>query len=425
MRSDILFLLLHAYYFTMVDIGFLTHTLKNGIRIIHKNTDSPVSHLGVLINTGSRDEKKNEHGLAHFIEHSVFKGTKKRRAFHVLSRIEGVGGELNAYTTKEETVLYSTFLNEYYERAADLLGDILLNSVYPEKELEREKEVISEEINSYKDSPSELIFDEFEELVYDGHSIARNILGTRKNLLKFNRASILRFIKNNYHTDQMVISSVGNWDFNKLVKLLEKSFGDLDKKTRKPTRKKFNNYIPEKKTVEKDTYQSHCIVGNIAFDIQHPKRIVMVLLNNILGGQAMNSRLNLALRERRGMAYNVESGYTAYSDTGLFNVYFGTDRENLEKALSLVHNEFELLRDKKLGAIQLSKAKKQLIGQIAISTESYEDLMLAIGKSYLLYDKVDPLQIVYNKIEAVSSNDLLEMANIALDKKQMSTLIYY
>jgi predicted Zn-dependent peptidase len=409
----------------MVDTDFLTHTLKNGIRIIHKNTDSPVAHLGVLINAGSRDEKKGEHGLAHFIEHSVFKGTKKRRAFHVLSRIEGVGGELNAYTTKEETVLYSTFLNEYYDRAADLLGDILLNSVYPEKELEREKEVIFEEINSYKDSPSELIFDEFEELVFEGHPIARNILGTRKNLLKFNRESIHKFIENNYHTDQMVISSVGNCDFDELIRLLERSFGDLSERTRKPSRKKFKNYVPERKSIEKDTYQSHCIVGNMAYDFQNPKRIVMVLLNNILGGQAMNSRLNLALRERRGMAYNVESGYTAYSDTGLFNVYFGTDKENLEKALSLVHKEFKLLRDSKLGAIQLSKAKKQLIGQIAISTESHEDLMLAIGKSYLLFNKVDPLHIVFNKIEAITTEDLLEVANLTLDEKQMSTLVYY
>lgn len=409
----------------MVDTDFLTHTLKNGIRVIHKNTDSPVAHLGVLINTGSRDEKKNEHGLAHFIEHSIFKGTKKRRAFHVLSRIEGVGGELNAYTTKEETVLYSTFLTEYYERAAELLGDILLNSVYPEKELAREKEVIFEEINSYKDSPSDLIFDEFEELIYDGHPIARNILGTRKNILKFNREFILRFIKNNYHTDQIVISSVGNFNFDELIKLLEKNFGEMEEKPRTRIRKRFQNYTPQNRSVEKETYQSHCIVGNIAFDFQHPKRIVMVLLNNILGGQAMNSRLNLALRERRGMAYNVESGYTAYSDTGLFNVYFGTDKENLEKALSLVMNEFKLLRNTKLGAIQLSKAKKQLIGQIAISTESHEDLMLAIGKSFLLYNKVDPLKVVFNKIEAITTSDLLEVANIVLNEKQMSTLIYF
>ncbi|MDX1284624.1 MAG: pitrilysin family protein, partial [Draconibacterium sp.] len=395
-----------------------------GIRIIHQYTDAPVGQLGVLINAGSRDEKEEEHGLAHFIEHSVFKGTEKRKAYHILSRIEGVGGELNAYTTKEETVLYSTFLTEYYGRTAELLSDILFHSIYPEKELNREKEVIVEEINSYKDSPSELIFDEFEELVFDGHPIARNILGTKKNLRKFNRDAIFRFIENNYHTDQMVISSVGNIEFNDLIKLLEKHFGHIPEMPRKTTRTKFDNYIPQKSIIERDTFQSHCVVGNTAFDIKHPQRLAMVLLNNILGGQALNSRLNLALRERRGMAYNVESNYTAYSDTGLFNVYFGTDRENLNKALSLVQKEFNLLRDKKLGAVQLSRANKQLIGQIAISTEHREDLMLTIGKSYLLYNKVDPLRVVFKKIEEITAEEILEVANSVLDKKQMSTLIY-
>ncbi|MCY1721305.1 pitrilysin family protein [Prolixibacteraceae bacterium Z1-6] len=408
----------------MVDTDFLIHTLNNGIRVIHQYTDSPVAHLGILINAGSRDEEESEHGLAHFIEHSVFKGTKKRKAFHVLSRIEGVGGELNAYTTKEETVLYSTFLNEYYERTAELISDILFNSVYPEKELTREKEVVVEEINSYKDSPSELIFDEFEELVFDGHPIARNILGTKKNVRKFDRDAILRFIENNYHTDHMVISSVGNIDFGALIKMLDKHFGHVDHKARTNTRVKFENYIPQKKIVTKDTFQSHCLVGNTAFDITHPKRVAMVFLNNILGGQALNSRLNLALRERRGMAYNVESSYTAYSDTGLFNVYFGTDKENLNRALALVQKEFDLLRDKKLGGVQLSRAKKQLIGQIAISTESHEDLMLANGKSYLVYDKVDPLRVIFKKIEQITAEEVLEVANFVLDKEKMSTLIY-
>ncbi len=409
----------------MVSTHFLTHTLKNGIRLIHQQTDSPVGHLGVLINTGSRDETEEEHGLAHFIEHSVFKGTKKRRAYHVLSRIEDVGGELNAYTTKEETTLYSTFLSEDYERAAELLSDILFCSVYPQKEINREKEVIAEEINSYKDSPSELIFDEFEELVFDGHPIARNILGTSENINRFNRDSILRFIENNYHTDQMVVSSVGKLNFDKLIKYTEKYFGHIEAKLRKNGRKPFENYIPGTRTEIKDTFQTHCVIGNIAYDVKHPMRIAMVLLNNIIGGPAMNSRLNLALRERKGMAYNIESGYTAYTDTGLFNVYFGTDKENFEKALAIVNKEFKLLRESKLGDVQLSKAKKQLLGQIAISTESHDDLMLAIGKSYLLYNQVDPLSEVFRKIEAISAGDLLEAANTVLHEKQMSTLIYH
>ncbi|WP_372935337.1 M16 family metallopeptidase [Mariniphaga sediminis] len=408
----------------MVETDFLTHTLPNGIRLIHKSTDSPVGHLGILINTGSRDEEPDEHGLAHFIEHSVFKGTRKRRAFHILSRIEDVGGELNAYTTKEETTLYSTFLAEFYERTAELLSDILFNSVYPEKELNREKEVVLEEINSYKDSPSELIFDEFEELVFDGHPIARNILGTPANLALFNREAILRFISQNYHTDQMVISSVGKINFNALVKLIEKYFGHAETRLRQNGRRQFDNYIPGNRIVEKDTFQAHCLLGNVAFDVMHPRRIAMVLLNNIIGGQAMNSRLNMALRERQGMAYNIESGYTAYTDTGLFNVYFGTDRENLEKAIALILREFKLLREKKLGVLQLSKAQRQLMGQIAISAENGEDLMLTIGKSYLLFNKVDSVKTIFKKIEAISPVDLIEVANEVLEENRMSRLVY-
>jgi predicted Zn-dependent peptidase len=408
----------------MITADFLTYTLPNGIRLIHKPTDSPVGHLGILINTGSRDEDPDEHGLAHFIEHSVFKGTKKRKAFHVLSRIEDVGGELNAYTTKEETILYSTFLAEFYERAAELLSDILFNSVYPEKELKREKEVVIEEINSYKDSPAELIFDDFEELVYDGHPIARNILGTPECISRFDRDSIIRFTANNYHTDQMVISSVGKINFEQLKKYIQKYFGFAETRTRLNGRKRFENYSPNKRILQKNTFQAHCILGNIALEIMHPKRIAMVLLNNIIGGQAMNSRLNLALRERKGMAYNIESGYTAYSDTGLFNVYFGTEYENLEKAINIVLKEFKLLREKNLGSLQLSKAQKQLMGQIAISSENYEDLMLAIGKSYLVFNKVDTIQTILKKIEKVTPSDLMEVANQVLDEKRMSLLIY-
>ena len=408
----------------MIETDYLRHILPNGIRLIHKPDTSPVGHLGVLINTGSRDEQQEEHGLAHFIEHSVFKGTSKRKAYHILSRIEDVGGELNAYTTKEETTLYCTFLNGFYKRSAELLYDILFNSVYPERELKREKEVVLEEINSYKDSPSDLIFDEFEELIFDGHPIARNILGNPVNLLQFNRESILSFINRNYHTDQMVIASVGNIDFKELVKLIEKYFGQVEPRYREHKRERFNNYVPGNRIEKKDTYQSHCMIGNIAYDVTHPKRISMVLLNNILGGQAMNSRLNMALRERKGMAYNVESGYVAYTDTGLFNVYFGTDQINLDKAIGLVLKEFKLIREKKLGAMQLSKAQKQLMGQIAISSENREDLMLTIGKSYLLFNKVDSIPTIFKKIEAITPSDIMDVANEVLDDKMMSRLIY-
>lgn len=403
---------------------FLTHQFDNGIRMIHQPSAGPVGHLGIVLNAGSRDETEMEHGIAHFIEHCIFKGTKTRRAYHVLSRMEDVGGELNAYTTKEETALYATFLTDDYPRAAELLSDILFNSVFPEKELEREKEVIAEEINSYKDSPSELIFDDFDELVFDGHPIARNILGTFESVRSFSREDIFRFISRNYHTDQLVISSVGQIDFKRLVHLCGRYFGNVPENVRNQVRQRFTNYSPGQKSIQKETFQTHCILGNIAYDSLHPSRIVMILLNNLLGGQGMNSRLNLSLRERKGMAYNIESSYNAFSDTGLFNVYFGTENENFEKALQVVYQEFRLLREKKLGSLQMSRAQKQLIGQLAIAGENHEDLMLSLGKTYLFYNQVDPFREVFRKIEAITPEQILEVANEILNPDQMSLLVY-
>ena len=401
-----------------------TFVLKNGIRIIHQEAKSPVSHFGVLINTGSRDEEANEQGIAHFIEHVIFKGTQKRRAFHILNRIEDVGGELNAYTTKEETAVYATFLSEYYQRSMDLISDILINSTFPTKELELEKEVVIEEINSYKDNPSELIFDEFEEILFDGHPIARNILGTPELIKTFSKNSILKFMDENYHTDQIVLSSVGNISMTKFIHLAEKFFGAIPEKVRTKKRLDLYNYKPETRIIQKDTFQAHCIVGNLAPTIFSPKRMQMVLLNNILGGASMNSRLNMVLRERNGMAYNVESGYTGYFDTGEFSVYFGTDKENMEQALRLVNKEFRKIKEQPMGILQLSRAKKQLIGQLAISTENREDLMLSIGKSYLFFDRVDTLETIFKKIEAIGGAEILEIANEILDEPQSSTLIY-
>ena len=401
-----------------------TFVLKNGIRIIHQEAKSPVSHFGVLINTGSRDEEEDEQGIAHFIEHVIFKGTQTRRAFHILNRIEDVGGELNAYTTKEETAVYSTFLSEYYQRSMELISDILINSTFPAKELEREKEVVIEEINSYKDNPSELIFDEFEEILFDGHPIARNILGTPELIRTFNKNSILKFMDENYHTDQMVLSSVGNISMAKFIHLAEKYFGAIPEKTRTKKRSDQYDYKPETRIVQKDTFQAHCIIGNIAPDVFNPKRMQMILLNNILGGPSMNSRLNMVLRERNGMAYNVESSYTGYFDTGEFTVYFGTDKENMDQALKLVNREFRKIKEQPMGILQMSRAKKQIIGQLAISTENREDLMLSIGKSYLFFNRVDSLEVIFEKIESIQSNDILEMANELFDEPHSSILIY-
>ena len=398
--------------------------LPNGIRVVHQYVDSPVAHCGIIINTGSRDEALQEQGLAHFIEHTIFKGTRKRKSFHILSRLEDVGGELNAYTTKEETAIHASFLAEYYERTMELFSDILINSTFPDQELKKEKDVIIDEINSYNDSPSELIFDEFEELIFEGHPIGRNILGTPDNVRAFTREDIRQFMARNYNTDQIVICSVGNITGKRFSHLAQRYFSHFPGNDRSFSRPKFVSNSAKTKTVEKETFQSHCLIGGLAYDVFHADRIGLVLLNTILGGQSGNSRLNLALRERNGIAYNLESSYTAYSDTGTITIYFGTDPVNLEKAISLIKREILILQDRLLGDIQISKAKKQLVGQLAMSQENHEDLMLTLGKSFLTYNKMDGLDIIYRKINAITPSQIRNIANEILDFEKLSMLIY-
>lgn len=398
--------------------------LHNGIRIIHKYIPNLVAHCGIIINAGSRDEMPNEHGLAHFIEHVIFKGTKKRKAHHILARLEDVGGEINAYTTKEETCVYTSFMHKDYERAVELLTDIVFHSVFPQKELEREKEIIIDEINSYKDSPSELIFDDFDEIIFKHNPMGRNILGTRKTVRSFTRKHIDRFVSKNYKTDEIVISSVGNIKFNKLLRLINKYVSDIPLNTGKHSRPVLENYVPEKSVMRKRTYQTHCVMGNMAYSLNHENRLGMYLLNNLLGGPGLSSRLNMSLREKNGYSYNTESNYTPYSDTGIFSVYFGTDKHNMDKSMNLVLREFKKLRDVKLGTAQLAKAKRQLIGQIAISSENFENHMLSIGKGYLIYYKVDSFPAIAAKIDNLSAGHLLEIANEVLDESRISYLIY-
>lgn len=404
---------------------YFSSTLPNGIRVVHLYVDSPVAQCGIIINTGSRDEGLKEQGIAHFIEHTIFKGTLKRKSFHILSRLDDVGGEMNAYTTKEETAIHASFLNQYYQRTIELFSDILLNSTFPDNELKKEKDVIIDEINSYNDSPSELIFDEFEDLIFDGHPLGRNILGTPENVRRFDRADIKRFMALNYNTDQIVICSVGKISGQKFHHLVEHYFASMKSNPRVHLREKYSGYIPLKKSVEKDTFQAHCIIGGLAYDVHHPTRMGLILLNSILGGQSSNSRLNLTLRERNGIAYNLESAFTAYSDTGTITIYFGTDKENLEKAISLIKREIITLQTKSLGSIQLSKAKKQLVGQLAMSQENHEDLMLAIGKSMLVFNKVEGLEDIYKKISEISAFHMMEVANRLLQPAKLSTLIYH
>ncbi len=401
-----------------------THTLNNGIRIIHYQVPSRIAHCGLLINTGSRDENASEHGMAHFIEHLIFKGTKKRKAHHIINRLETRGGEINAYTGKEETCIYSAFLKDDFERSLELICDMAFHSIFPEKELVREKEIIIDEILSYRDTPSEQIFDDFEELVFKGNSIGRNILGTPVNLKRFTREDILKFMVNHYQTDRMVFSSVGDIDFCKVLKFADRYLECIPRNKAPLTRKAVSGYMPVSKAVKKKTHQTHCIIGNLAFDYHDKRRIPMVLLNNILGGPGMNSRLNLSLREKSGYAYNVESHYTAYSNTGILLVYFGTDRERLSKCRHLAHREFGRLRNNPLTPIQLKRAKRQLIGQITIGWENMENLMLSIGKSYMRFNRVDTMEEIYRKIELTTSEELMEAANIVLDPDSLSELVY-
>ncbi len=400
------------------------HTLKNGIRLVHSFNAREVAHCGIVINTGSRDEAGDENGIAHFIEHVIFKGTKKRKAYHVLSRLENIGGDLNAFTTKEETCIYASFLHPYFERTLELIADITFNSSFPEKEINKEKDVVLDEINSYKDSPSELIFDDFEELIYDGHPIARNILGTPESVKTLTRDKIHHFIQKNYHTDQMVISSVGNIPFGKLIKLVEKHFSEIPANLRSNGRQKMIAYEPQKKRINKRTYLSHSCIGNLAYPQHHTNRLGLVLLNNILGGPSLNSRLALAVREKHGYTYDIESNYQPYSDTGLFCVYLGTDKEYIDKSIRLVKQELNLLRRKKLGSLQLQRAKQQIIGQLAISLESNLNEMLSMGRSLLMMNKIDSIHEIHDAINAIDATKLQNIANEIFDPKQLSVLIY-
>jgi predicted Zn-dependent peptidase len=405
-------------------MSYETFTLDNGIRLIHTRIPNLIAHMGLLTATGSRDELDHEHGMAHFIEHMVFKGTRKRKAYHIISRLEDVGGEINAYTTKEETCVYASFMKEDYTRAMELLQDILFHSAFNEKEIAREKEVIIDEINSYLDSPGELIFDDFEEQLYKGQPMGRNILGSPESLSRFKRTDLLRFFGNNYYTDEMVICSVGNISFPRLKKGIEKYFGQIPLKSRNQPRPRITEYEPASLTTCKDTYQAHCIVGNLAYDLNDERRIGLHLLNNIIGGPGLNTRLNLSLREKNGYSYHSESHYSPYSDTGVLSVYFSSDKSKLEQSRKIVMREFSKLRENKLGTLQLSRAKRQLMGQIAISAENHETLMLSMAKSYLVYDRFDDLAEIGKKIDSVTAEEIVEIANEVLDKSALSSLTF-
>jgi len=403
---------------------YQVHRLPNGIRLIHKPSDSLVAHCGLVINAGARDGSANEQGLAHFIEHTIFKGTTRRKPHHILSNMENVGGELNAYTTKEDTCIYASFMHPYYQRWFDLLSDILFNSTFPEKEISKEKDIIIDEINAYKDSPQEQIFDDFDAIVFRDHPLGQSILGTPSMVRKFNRASILKFIQKNYVTEEMVIASVGRIPFGKLIRLAERYFGDAPRHVRSNERSAFSNYTASHKLVRRRNHQAHCMMGSHAYHSNHPLKTTLVLLNNILGGPGLNSRLNMSVREKYGSCYNIESHYQPYSDSGIFTIYFGTDPEFFDKTRSLITKELLRLCHNSLGTLSLKRARQQLSGQVAISFESNLSEMLTIGKSLLLFDSVDTLDDINKKIESVSAAMLMEAANETFYPDTLSSLTF-
>jgi predicted Zn-dependent peptidase len=362
--------------------------------------------------------------MAHFIEHMLFKGTSNHRAYYILTRLDELGGELNAYTTKEETVVHASVLKDDFEKAIEMLSDIALNSVFPENEILKEKDVIIEEINSWLDNPAELIFDEFEEMVFPGEMIGRNILGTPESVRSFTRRNLQKFHAGEYRTNGMVFCSVGNIDDDQALKLFRKYFESIQVRGKDKPSAAVPAYKVSDAVKNRNTNQSHCIIGNAAYRVDDDRRAAMFLLNNIIGGQGMNSRLNLALREKRGLAYNVESSYNSYSDTGIFMIYFGTDKQNLEKSISITHTELARLRNVRLGEIQLAKAKKQVKGYLARGFEHHESLMLSFARSIALLDRIDSLDEICRQVDNISSSQVLEIANEILNPDTLSRLIY-
>jgi predicted Zn-dependent peptidase len=398
--------------------------LANGIRILFKEYPSSISHACILVNTGSRDEGVEKAGLAHFIEHLLFKRTSRRNTSQILNRLEVIGADLNAYTTKEYTCIHASFLTPYLERSLDLFEDIMFHSVFPEDEMEKEKGVVLDEIASYQDQPEEAIQDDFEDLLFSGHALGSNILGTPESVNSFTRQDMLNFIEANYLTREIVIGVYGNYEFRKVVRTVEKIFGHLPSNGRERIRQRPVCYKPETKEAIKSISQTHCVIGNRAYDCHHENKVALLLLNNLLGGNGMSSRLNLQVREKYGIAYTIESNYTPLTDTGIFSIYYGTDTEKNDRALKVIHRELQKLRDTRLGEVQLHQAKQKFNGQVALGEENRLQLIISLSKSLLDYNRADTLEEIIAKVNAVSSSQLLEVANEILDPTKLTTLVF-
>ena len=411
-----------------------TYTLDNGLRIIHLPSDSKVVYCGYQINAGTRDEEPGEKGLAHFCEHVTFKGTERRKAWHILNCLESVGGDLNAYTNKEGTVYYAAILKEHIARAVDLLSDIVFHSTYPQQEIDKEVEVICDEIESYNDSPAELIYDEFENILFKGNSLGHNILGTAEQVRQFTTEDALRFTRKLYRPDNAVFFAYGDIDFKKLVTLLKRSVGSEELRVKN---EEFNSREEERMkgeesnspkgqtiAMEKHTHQAHVMIGTQAYDVHDDRRMPLYLLNNILGGPGMNAKLNLALREHNGLVYTVESTMVAYGDTGTWSIYFGCDEHDVKRCLRLVRKELDKFMEKPLSDAQLRAAKKQIKGQIGVACDNRENFALDFGKSFLHYGWEKNVDRLYEQVDAITAQQMQAVAQELFDEHRLTTLIF-
>lgn len=417
-----------------------TYTLDNGLRIIHLPSDSKVVYCGYQINAGTRNEEPGEEGLAHFCEHVTFKGTERRKAWHILNCLESVGGDLNAYTNKEGTVYYSAILKEHIARAVDLLTDIVFHSVYPQAEIDKEVEVICDEIESYNDSPAELIYDDFENIIFKGSPLGHNILGTAEQVRSFKTEDALRFTRKLYRPDNAIFFAYGDIDFKKLVRLLKKSFLSEERRVKS---EKFNS--PEAQTqfniqhltfntqhsfegqtivMQKNTHQAHVMIGTRAYDVNDSRRMPLYLLNNMLGGPGMNAKLNLALREHNGLVYTVESTMVAYGDTGVWSIYFGCDEHDVKRCLRLVRKELDKFMQKPLSDAQLKAAKKQIKGQVGVACDNRENFALDFGKSFLHYGWEKNVDRLYEQVDEITAEQIQAVAQELFDKDRLTTLIF-
>ena len=453
-----------------------TYTLDNGLRIIHLPSDSQVVYCGYQINAGTRNEEPGEEGLAHFCEHVTFKGTERRKAWHILNCLESVGGDLNAYTNKEGTVYYSAILKEHIARAVDLLSDIVFHSVYPQAEIDKEVEVICDEIESYNDSPAELIYDEFENILFKGSPLGHNILGTAEQVRAFKTEDALRFTQKLYRPDNAIFFAYGDIDFKKLVKLIQKALGECPKgrelacsadckSAETPTEERIAEETPTKERItegmptgetptkemeagdanhkvqsskfnvqskvagqtivmQKNTHQAHVMIGTRAYDVNDDRRMPLYLLNNMLGGPGMNAKLNLALREHNGLVYTVESTMVAYGDTGTWSIYFGCDEHDVKRCLRLVRKELDKFMQKPLSDAQLKAAKKQIKGQIGVACDNRENFALDFGKSFLHYGWEKNVDRLYEQVDEITAAQIQAVAQELFDKDRLTTLIF-